>query len=84
MILFFDVERDAEGAPKLVAPGSAPLTAQKAFARRCYLNGVTEPSVVARLWAAESERRKKATADAKAAARKPRPRKPPVKKGRAT
>lgn len=82
MILFFDVDRDAEGHPKLVVPGPDPMTPKQAFARRCYLNGVSDGAVVDRLWAVEVERRKKATADAKAAARRPRPRKPPTKKGR--
>lgn len=44
-------------------PSGKPPTEKQAFERRCYLNGVTEPSAVARLWrercAARDEARKR-------------------------
>jgi hypothetical protein len=65
LTLLYDVERDEFGTPKLVAPDeTAPPTMEQAFRRRCYLNAVTDPAAVDRLWAAERERLAKAEAAA--------------------
>jgi len=55
-VLLFDVDRDEEGRPKLVLPAPEPPTAEQAFRRRCYLNGITDPARVRDLWADEKAR----------------------------
>lgn len=81
LTLLFDVERTEEGYPKIVPPpaGRAP-TAEELFRRRCFLNAVTDPAAVDRLWAAEKGRREKAAADA-LAKKKPRKTRGPGGKG---
>jgi hypothetical protein len=54
LILFFEVERDPETGNAVIrspAVESAFPTAQRFFERQCYLNGITDPEAVARLWA---------------------------------
>lgn len=68
--MLFDVDRDGDGAAKIkLPPSSAPPTAAQLFRRRCYLNAVTDPDAVARLWAAEKARMADAAAAAKAKAK---------------
>jgi hypothetical protein len=65
LTLLYDVERDEFGTPKLVVPeGDAPPTMEQAFRRRCYLNAVTDPATVDRLWVVERERLAKVEAAA--------------------
>lgn len=61
----YNVEREGDGWPKLSMPRKAPPTARQMFTRRCYLNAVTDPAEVHRLWAEESTRRKAAKGESK-------------------
>lgn len=73
LTLLFDVERDESGYPKITPPDAGRVpTAEQLFRRRCYLNAVTDPAIVARLWAAEKERLAAADAAAKEKARRGR------------
>lgn len=57
MTLCYAVDRDEYGTPKLVpVEDDKPPTAEQAFRRRCYLNAVTDPATVDRLWAEEKAR----------------------------
>lgn len=66
LTLLFDVERTEDGHAKIRRPaGARPPGAEQLFRRRCYLNAVTDPATVDRLWAAERVRMAEAEADAK-------------------
>lgn len=67
---FFNVERHDDGTPRLVMPTGKRPTAEQAFRKMCYMNGVTDQNVVDGLWAKEKEK----LAKCQPPSRRPKPR----------
>jgi hypothetical protein len=60
LLAIYDVERGPDGVMKVEAPPAKSVSLKDLFRRKCFLLGITEPWKVAKLWAEEVERRKRA------------------------